>query len=523
MSIFRQKYKDRSGKPRESKCWYFDVTDHLETRRRFKGLADKRLTEGWKREIERLVEYRKSNESPRADSLRWIESAGKEMQARLLGLGLIDAADHARGMPLATLLDDFRSALSARDSTEEHVNLVVWRARAVIDGCGFVFFSDVNSEKVERYLADRRNSKLDSIGRQTSNFYLASLKQFCGWMVKSGRTPSNPLAGADRLNVAEDVRRERRELSEAELRKLLDATLAGPARLGVPALQRYRIYRVAVATGLRASEIASLTPRSFDLDSAVPTITVDAKASKRRSRDTLPIPHIADEVAEWIAGMAPTARLFPGPWAKHKYGGRFIRADLKAAGVEQTDDQGRVADFHALRHTCLSQLGRSGASPKVMQLYARHSTVELTIGRYGHASLSDMAGAARMLPDLSPTRQTQPEALRATGTDARDDHPDGRLSFTDASTGGTHRGSQLCTNLPDVLPMSGDLGGAAHESRTRKEPEKQRKPTNSRRPSSGEGEIRTRGTRKGTPVFETGTIGHSVTSPVHSAVSRESR
>ena len=30
---------------------------------------------------------------------------------------------------------------------------------------------------------------------------------------------------------------------------------------------------------------------------------------------------------------------------------------------------------------------------------------------------------------------------------------------------------------------------------------------------SGEGGIRTPGTREGTPVFETGTIGHSVTSP----------
>lgn len=245
----------------------------------------------------------------------------KEMQSRLLKLGLIDAADHARGTPLVKLLDEFKSNLSSRDNTAEHVDLVCWRANAVIEGCGFVFFSDISGEKVERYLADRRTAKEGSIGRQTSNFYLAAMKQFCGWMVRTGRASSNPLAGAERVNVAEDIRRERRELQEHELRKLLETTQAGPVRYGMTGEQRYRLYRLALATGLRASELASLTARSFDLSAELPTVTVDAKASKRRSRDTLPIPHIADEVAEWIAGMTPGEKLFPGRWAANKYGG----------------------------------------------------------------------------------------------------------------------------------------------------------------------------------------------------------
>lgn len=35
--------------------------------------------------------------------------------------------------------------------------------------------------------------------------------------------------------------------------------------------------------------------------------------------------------------------------------------------VGYRDDDGQQADFHALRHTYLSRLGRSGASPKAMQ------------------------------------------------------------------------------------------------------------------------------------------------------------
>lgn len=46
------------------------------------------------------------------------------------------------------------------------------------------------------------------------------------------------------------------------------------------------------------------------------------------------------------------------------------------------NDDNQQADFHSPRHTYLSRLGRLGASPKVMQKLARHSTIELTLGRF---------------------------------------------------------------------------------------------------------------------------------------------
>ena len=81
------------------------------------------------------------------------------------------------------------------------------------------------------------------------------------------------------------------------------------------------------------------------------------------------------------------------------------------------DDQ--QADFHSQRHTYLSRLGRSGASPKVMQKLARHSTVELTLGRYTHAGLFDLSSAVNALPPLpiKDAPQTERAVIRATGTD----------------------------------------------------------------------------------------------------------
>ena len=58
---------------------------------------------------------------------------------------------------------------------------------------------------------------------------------------------------------------------------------------------------------------------------------------------------------------------------------------------------------------------------KVLQKLARHSTVELTLGRYTHANLHDLASSVDAMPRL-PVEPSQPtenaaQILRATGTD----------------------------------------------------------------------------------------------------------
>jgi len=70
--------------------------------------------------------------------------------------------------------------------------------------------------------------------------------------------------------------------------------------------------------------------------------------------------------------------------------------------------------FHALRHSFLSRLGRSGASPKVVQQMARHNTVMLTLDRYSHVALHDLDAAVNSMPALAVNKD--PLLLRATGT-----------------------------------------------------------------------------------------------------------
>ena len=64
----------------------------------------------------------------------------------------------------------------------------------------------------------------------------------------------------------------------------------------------------------------------------------------------------------------------------------------------ETED-GR-ADFHALRHSFISNLVRAGVSPKVAQQLARHSTIALTMDRYAHTAMGDLSAGVESLPPV---------------------------------------------------------------------------------------------------------------------------
>jgi integrase len=56
--------------------------------------------------------------------------------------------------------------------------------------------------------------------------------------------------------------------------------------------------------------------------------------------------------------------------------------------------------FYSMRHTFISNLARSGVSPKIAQSLARHSTIGLTMNTYTHIGLYDERAALDSLPEL---------------------------------------------------------------------------------------------------------------------------
>jgi integrase len=98
----------------------------------------------------------------------------------------------------------------------------------------------------------------------------------------------------------------------------------------------------------------------------------------------------------------PTVPAFP-MW--RQCGSNMLREDLKKAKIDYVDAQGRYVDFHALRHTFLTNLAMSGVHPKVAQSLARHSDINLTMNRYTHILLETQSDALKALPDLYESAQ----------------------------------------------------------------------------------------------------------------------
>ncbi len=246
------------------------------------------------------------------------------------------------------------------------------------------------------------------------------MKQFTRWLRLEKRNIDDPLVRLEMLNVQVDRRHDRRALSDEEVSKLLFATLSGKIVYRFEPMERMMLYIMALSTGLRASELASLTTDGLDLDSSPPTVTVKAGYSKRRRLDILPLPtDILEQARDWLSGKKKGNKLWPGDWASNKYAGKMLQIDLAEAGVPYVDANGLFADFHALRHTYITNLARNGV-PLV------------TAQRYTHIDLQDQKVAVDRLPSLQRPLQRAGDFSghdvatdgTATGTDPNEENPE---------------------------------------------------------------------------------------------------
>ena len=432
----------------------------------------------------------RSHGVPLCDDADAAESMLAEMKqrAKRIARGDIDPFEVHRERPLAEHVEDFRGFLESKANTVEHVALTVNRVLAAFDGCGFKRLADLNAGRVANWLAEQRKPTTDieqdllpkmrelrdagkslqaiantfnAKGHQTrggeswtlagvrrvlrsekadnivaglsiasSNHHLVALKSFGSWLVKDRRSPENPFAHLSRLNAQVDVRHERRALTPDELSRTIQAAERSDKSFrGADGSTRAMLYRIAAMTGLRADELASLAPASFDLKADPPTITIAAAYSKHRREDVLPIHlDLAARLRQWFtererlqddqrailslnrAADAKRERLFPGTWPGKA--AEMLRIDLDAAEIAYETDAG-FADFHALRHTFISNLVAAGVHPKVAQQLARHSTITLTMDRYAHLGLIDMTVGLSALPNIAPNNANE---SRATGT-----------------------------------------------------------------------------------------------------------
>lgn len=411
MRLIKKTYKDpKTNQVKELKKWYIEFKDHNEQIKRLAAFSDKARSTELGRKVDSLVFCRITGEQPDPTLNQWLETLPGPLRDRLGKLDLLDGRRLAACKVLTEHLEDFKQSMLNRDVSERQAIQVYKRALKVMKACKFTTWSDIQPEPVLKCLHDWRNTKKKPIAAQTSNFYLQASKQFCRWMVRDRRATESPLAHLEALNVKAHPQRERRAFTSDELRKLIDTTWNGPDRRGrnihsasawfMTGKERAVLYMLAVETGLRANELRSLTRSSFDLESEVPTVTVQAAYTKRRRKDVQPIkPETAELLPLVMYGRSANEQLFTMPRREDLVRVMF-KPDLEAAGIAYKDETGRVADFHALRHTFITNLAQAGVHPKTAQALARHSTITLTMDRYTHALQEDQTRALDVLPSL---------------------------------------------------------------------------------------------------------------------------
>jgi len=330
--------------------------------------------------------------------------------------GLIDARAERRAVearrPVAEHLADWRADLAGRGNTAYHVEKSVQRAERVLSLAGVGTLGDLAPARIQAAIGKLR----DTLSVSSVAHYARAIKMFNRWAWRDGRTADDCLAGL-RIRGADTAPTfTRRAPTEAELTALIHAAETGPVHHGLTGADRAAAYRLASGTGLRVSELKSLTPESFDLNSNPATVTVAAAYSKRRRQDCQPLSSgLVAMVRGWLASKAPGEPVLRLPGRRSA---EMLRVDLAAAGVPYTTSAGRF-DFHAHRHGYISEVVAGGASVRTAQELARHSTPTLTIGRYGHTRIADVAAAVEALPVVgTAAAQEQAQGL-ATGTDGK--------------------------------------------------------------------------------------------------------
>ena len=413
MRIFKATYKDRNGKSRESVKWYGEFRDHIQIIRRIPLLTDKTASAETGRKIERLVALKASGDSPDRDLSYWIAEAPPHVKARLVDWGIVDITRVGLTKSLAAHLLDYKTDIAMNGNSTKHASVSHARAKRVVDGCHFRSVADINSESVKAFLS--KLWKQEDIGAKSYGYYVRDMKAFCKWLVRGRRARENALEHLEGLGskaLSREALPTRRPLTVAEIGRLLLKTETESTRFGMSGPERALVYRLAIETGLRSAEVASLLKSSFRLDEKVAAVFVPGSHTKNAHDADLPLrPQTVELLRKHLAMKLPTAKAFAMPPSTET--ARMIRADLAAADIPAIDSAGRKVDFHALRHTFLTLLASSGVHPKVAQDLARHSDINLTLSRYSHTVLEQRSEAVRRLPEFPAGSESE----RATGTE----------------------------------------------------------------------------------------------------------
>src|SRR5262249_37833588 len=290
-------------KPGGKSKYVIFYTDENGRRRKKTGATDKAVSERIARDIENRVALRREGVvDPRQEAYR-------DHEARLL----------------ASHLGDFERALAAKGGTAAHTKVTVSRARRMLELAGARRISDLSLSKALDAVQALRD---DGLSTETINHHIRAVKAFSRWLRKDKRSREHHLADLATSSPEGDRRYVRRQLTPDEAARLIRAAEAGPVVMGMTGGGRAALYAVALATGLRARELRTLTPERFALDADPPTVSARAGYCKNKREAVQPIPlALVEWLRPWLAGKVPLGPVFHG---MPRRAAKMLRVDLEA-------------------------------------------------------------------------------------------------------------------------------------------------------------------------------------------------
>jgi integrase/recombinase XerD len=365
-------------------CWYVEYYDSQGKQKREKGYKDK------------------------ASTLQLL--AQREREASQAKHGLRPSHNHA-DRTLAELQKEYLETLQARGGSATYLRTIKDHLNAVLPGCRFFTVHDFDADRLIRWLSQKTmgggvKSKHAKPSPATLNSYLRTVKGFAKWCQKKTGVLID-LSEAKRFHEKGFRRRSKRILTEAEFERLLAATEKCPRRHGmiIPGRDRAMLYRIAAYTGLRASELASLTPRSFDLEAA--TVVIEAIDEKAGRGEIIPLPdNLVVLLRPWLKGRKPMERLWPGTWAETRKQSDWLARDVKRAKIDKHDDQGRNVTFHSLRRRFVSGLFRNGGDIAQVKRLSRHKELSTTLEYYEESDMKDLRALVNKLEPQAKDENT---------------------------------------------------------------------------------------------------------------------
>jgi len=253
----------------------------------------------------------------------------------------------------------------------------------------------VPSELVTLDVDRLRVGMLKTHSAQTTKHVLALLKRIIRFGVRAGLI-DQPSARRFTVTMPTFDNTKTETLSDGQLSALLQSAAIDENR------KAGALVRLALATGLRKSEMLRLCWGDIDLDAGF--ITLPRTKSGKVQR--IPLNDMAREV---LAGLPKTAEyVFPGNKEGEHVQNLYpaLRRIRERAGLPPT-----MRPLHAWRHVYASRLASSGESLYVVQKLLRHSDGRMT-ARYSHLADDTLRRASETAGSIMQKAQEQGEAAK---------------------------------------------------------------------------------------------------------------